>query len=66
PPLRRRVAGRTIAVARNMGGMVRRRSAEDPVEPFDGGPARPVRPMRPLGQTRRLPSTERRRGLRRR
>ncbi|GAA4708508.1 CDP-diacylglycerol--serine O-phosphatidyltransferase [Pseudonocardia yuanmonensis] len=66
PPLRRRVAGRTMAVARGMGGMVRRRSAEDPVEPFDAGPARPVRPMRPLGGNRRLPSTERRRGLRRR
>lgn len=67
PPLRRRVAGRTIAVARGMGGIVRRRSAEDPVEPFDGEPARPVRPMRPLsGRGRRLPSTEHRRGLRRR
>ncbi|MFR9801537.1 CDP-alcohol phosphatidyltransferase family protein [Pseudonocardia sp. RS010] len=66
PPLRRRVAGRTIAVARGMGGMVRRRSAEDPVDPFTSGPSRPVRPMRPLGGSRRLPSTERRRGLRRR
>jgi len=68
PPLRRRVAGRASAVARGMGGMVRRLGTDEPLdprEPRDPTPARLPRPTRP--GARRLPGADRRRlGLRRR